>query len=430
MTALRVAFVCQWFRPEPVSQPGWIVDALRRRGADVEVLTGIPNYPNGRVLPGYRASQVTSEVLDGVAVHRTPLFPSHDGSASKRILNYVSWALSGAMWGRRHLKKADVALVYSSPATAALPAMVARFLHGVPYVLLVQDVWPDSIFSSGFLQGPVSGIAERLTSIFVAAAYRHASHIAVISPGMADLLASRGVAREKLSVVYNWVNEATDEVAVLRLREELELSPEAFLVMYAGNQGAAQGLGSVIQAFATIPAYEDCHLVLVGDGVEGNSLKALAARDCPSRVHFVDPQPRESMPGVMTQADVQLVSLSDRELFAVTMPSKLQSVMAAGHPVILCGRGDAATVVTEAAAGLAVPPEDSAALASAVRDLRNAPAADRQRMARNGEAYYQLHMAERVGARRLMAALEGAVQRAITSDPLGTSGNWEGNQLQ
>ena len=133
---LKVGFVCQWFSPEPIQQPGWIVDGLRRCGADVSVLTGIPNYPTGVVADGYRARKGYVEDLSGVTVRRTPLYPSHDTSAARRMLNYASWALSSALMGARHLKDRDVVLVYSSPATAALPAMAASRFLGVPYVLL------------------------------------------------------------------------------------------------------------------------------------------------------------------------------------------------------------------------------------------------------------------------------------------------------
>ncbi len=401
-----MTFVCQWYPPEPVSQPVWIVDALKRRGLDVEVLTGVPNYPIGIVHEGHRACERRSEVVGGATVHRTPLYPSHDASAAGRILNYLSWALSAAVFGRRRLRTRDVTLVYSSPATAALPAMLARRLHGVPYVLLIQDVWPDSIFASGFLGGRVGALARGLTTLFVNVAYRGAARIVVIAPGMADLLASRGVPPHKISVIPNWIGDL--EVGVSEtddLRHQLGLGAEDFLVMYAGNHGSAQALDSVVRAFAQLPREASSHLVLVGDGMDKESLAALAAEVCPDRVHFVDPQPREKMAALMGQADVQLVSLADRPLFAVTIPSKLQSVMAAGHPVLVSAAGDAAEIVREAGAGLAVDPESPQQLAAAVLDLRSMTPEDRRRLGQSGQAYYEAHQAEQVGAARLASVL-------------------------
>ena len=199
MTKLRVTLVTQWYPPEPAQQPEWIADALAADHCDVNVLTGVPNYPNGVVAPGYRAWQRSREVLNGRVVTRTPLYPSHDSSSLRRILNYASWALTAALWGGRAFASSEVSLVYSSPATAALPAMWQRRRRGVPYVMIVQDLWPDSIFSSGFLRRPsVRRVVEPIVNAFVNRTYRNASGVVVISPGMADFF-SNGACRKTRS---------------------------------------------------------------------------------------------------------------------------------------------------------------------------------------------------------------------------------------
>ena len=134
MNSTRVAYVTQWFPPEQVQVPTWIAQALRRQGVQVDVLTGIPNYPAGRAFDGYPAWKRSVEEIDGFRVERTPLVPSHSRSALGRLTNYGSWALSSALLGQRVLSRADVALVYSSPATAALAPLVAKGLWGTPYV--------------------------------------------------------------------------------------------------------------------------------------------------------------------------------------------------------------------------------------------------------------------------------------------------------
>lgn len=417
MTGPRVLFVCQWYPPEPVSQPTWIVRALQRCGAEVEVLTGVPNYPTGKVMRGYSPLRTRTDEIEGVRVRRTPLFPSHDGSSVRRFLNYSSWAFSSALLGRRHFKSADVALVYSSPATAALPAMVARRIFGTPYVLLIQDVWPDSILSSGFLTGRLGRIARRLVAAFASRAYAMASQIVVTSPGMSQLLESRGVPGDKIRLAYNWVEPVHPAKgdAAAALRNKLGLGADDFVVMYAGNHGAAQGLAIVLDAFATMTPEDRCHLVLVGDGMEKASLEALAAHSRTDRVHFVAPQPRDRMADVMSAADVQLVSLTDTPLFAVTTPSKLQSVLAAGQPVLVSANGDAANIVREARAGAAVLPGDKTELVAAVLRLRALSATDRAAMGRSGRAFYEAHMSEAVGAQRLLDALHFAAADAGSS---------------
>lgn len=409
-----VAFVCQWYPPEPAEVPRGIAMALADSGLDVTVLTGIPNYPTGVVAPGYSAGRGKREIRDGLAVRRTPLYPSHDASALRRLANYASWALSATALGQGVLRSSTVSLVYSSPATAALPAMVARALWGTPYVLLVQDVWPDSVFDSGYLQGPVGRLTRRVLDVLVGATYRSAHHVAVTSPGMVDLLVARGVPRDKLTVVHNWVSEepAPDAatVDVQELRATWDADPDDFVLMYAGNHGQAQHLEPVVETFAGLPDDAVSHLVLVGDGVTKSRLVELAGGH--ARIHFLDPVPSSEMARLMHASDAQLVSLADRPLFAVTMPSKVQSILAAALPVVVVARGDAADVVTGAGAGVAVAPGDRQGLRDAVQQLAETDRNERREMGRRGRAWYDAHSSRQVGSGVLRRLLEDAARGA------------------
>ena len=409
----QVAFVCQWYPPEPATVAQGIATVLAQSGLAVGVLTGVPNYPSGVVADGYSAWRPSAEVRDGLRVRRTPLYPSHDASALRRLLNYGSWAVSSALLGQGLLRSADVALVYSSPATAALPAMVGRRLWGTPYVLLVQDVWPDSIFASGFLTGTAGRAARRVLDFFVNCTYRWADHVAVTSPGMVDLLASRGVPSEKLSVVHNWVEEGpfagADGPTAARIRESWGVGADDFVLMYAGNHGQAQALEPVVEIFAGLPRDAGCHLVLIGDGVAKAGLVA-SAQGSPA-IHFLDSVPRHDMAALMSASDVQLVSLADQPLFAVTMPSKVQSILAAGLPLLVSARGDCAEVVRSAGAGLTVTPGDSQGLRDAVLRLAGMDDEERRRMGRQGRDWYEEHMSRRVGSEALRRLLVRAAER-------------------
>lgn len=408
-----VAFVCQWYPPEPASVPLGIATALAESGLAVRVLTGVPNYPTGVVPDGYAAWRPSREVRDGLHVRRTPLYPSHDASAVRRLLNYGSWAVSSALFGQGVLRSSDVALVYSSPATAALPAMVARRLWGTPYVLLVQDVWPDSIFASGFLPGAAGRVARRALDVLVNLTYRHADHVAVTSPGMVDLLASRGVPPEKLSVVHNWVDEGPvahpDKAASARARASWGVGADAFVLMYAGNHGQAQALEPVVEVIAGLPREAGCHLVLIGDGVAKAGLVE-RARGNPA-IHFLDPVPRDDMAALMSASDAQLVSLADQPLFAVTMPSKVQSILAAGLPLLVSATGDCAQVVRSAEAGLTVTPGDRQGLREAVLKLAAMTEAERGEMGVRGRRWHDQHMARAVGSQALRRLLARAAER-------------------
>lgn len=409
---MRVGFVCQWFPPEPVTIPPGIAAALTRRGADVEVLTGIPNYPSGEVVAGYHAWAVMTEECSGFKVHRTPLYPSHDSGSISRFMNYGSWALSSALLGARHLRTKDVTLVYSSPATSALPALVAERVFRVPYVLLIQDMWPDSVAASGMLSPRLAGVVSSALSLFMKLTYRRAARIVVISPGMADVLVSRGVPSGKIDLVYNWVEPSSEPEGSDRAtwRERLGIAEQDFILMYAGNHGAAQALNFVIDGAADL-ADAGIHLVMVGSGIEKPALAERATRAGLVNVHFVGPVPASEMTRLMAVADAQLVSLADQPLFSITTPSKLQAILSVGQPIVAAARGDVAEVVKSAAAGIVVEPGDPRSFAAAVKEFARLPREERVEMGRRGRHYYDQHMDERVGGERLFCVLQSVARR-------------------
>lgn len=410
----RVAYITQWFPPEPVEIALWIPQALRRQGLSVGVLTGIPNFPSGRVHDGYRAWRGGRDGVDGFPVVRAALYPSHDRSSVGRIANYLSFAASSSVGGHRLLHSADVALVYGSPITAAAAALANR----VPYVLLVQDVWPDSVFATGFLsEGMTRMAAETLLNPFILTTYRRAAHIAVISPGMRDLLIDRGVPPEKVSVVYNWVDET-----VLRpmppdvtLRAELGIAPDDFVLLYAGNHGAAQSLDIAIRAMAELRDLQRLHLLLIGDGVDKERLRRLATELSVENVHFRPPVPASLIPSQIAAADLMLVSLADEPLFHITLPSKVQGILACGAPVLACAPGDAARLVREARAGLIAQPGDPASLAAVIRHACSMPTDNLRAMGRAGLDFYRSRLSERTGASALAQLVTSAATKRRAS---------------
>lgn len=411
----RLGMITQWYPPESAVMPSWIAEQLAHTGWRVRVLTGIPNYPTGQVAPGYRAWRPGREHINSIPVYRAPLYPSHDRSIIGRIINYVSWAASAGLIGLRALARADVNLVYSSPATAAWPAMVRKVVFGTPFVLQIQDLWPDSITESGFVdKGAVGRLIERAMHVFCNLAYAMSAHVVVISPGMAELLAGRGVPREKITLVYNWIDEElfTPASAAQRAagRAELGLADDEFTLMYAGNLGAAQGLDAFVRAVSGLPAEVRCRLVLVGDGVERERLVELAAADASGRVTVLPPRPIDAMPQTLAAADMQIVSLVDRPLFRVTMPSKVQTILACGLPVLVSVAGDAAEVVTEAKAGISVAPGDAEALQQAIMAASSLDADELNQMGRNGLACYRTTMSAGIGRQRLDHVLGNAAK--------------------
>lgn len=415
---LRTLFLTQWFDPEPGAMRGLpLAKWLAQRGHDVEVLTGFPNYPGGKVYPGYEISWRQREVMEGIPVVRVPLYPSHDTNPLHRVANYGSFALSAATIGAASVKRADVGFVYHPPPTVGFPAIVLRALRGIPFVYHIADMWPESVVESG-LVGDSRGraVVESLLHAWCNTVYRAAAAITVLSPGFKRLLIERGVPAEKIHVIYNWTDEVMFRPVPRNeaLAQELGLRP-GFRVVYAGNMGVFQGLESVLDAAALLKDLPDVSFVFVGTGQEEDKLKARAQSMGLSNVTFVGRRQAWEMPEINALADCLLVHLRDLPFFAATVPSKTQVSLASGRPVIMGVRGDAADIIERAGAGLTCTPEDPQALAAAVRDLRSRPESERALMGARGREYYLRHLSLDEGGRLMDRLLRSVADRRVAS---------------
>jgi glycosyltransferase involved in cell wall biosynthesis len=397
---VRILFVTQWFDPEPGAIRGLpLARWLASRGHEVQVLTGVPNYPGGRIYPGYRMRLWQREVMDGISVLRVPLYPSHDASAVGRVANYTSFALSAAILGGSLVRGGDVAYVYHPPPTVGLPALVLKAFRRIPFVYHIADMWPESVVDSAMIQNKYlrSGV-ERLLSAWCKAVYRQAAAITVLSPGFKRLLVERGVPPEKIRVIYNWTDEAVfrplarDEA----LARDLGLTGR-FNLVYAGNLGAFQGLETVIRAAARVRHEPAIQILIVGSGQREAALKTYARSLGADNVRFLGRREYWEMPKIYALADVLLVHLRDLPFFAATIPSKTQVSLSCGRPVLMAVRGDAADLVRRAGAGVTCSPEDDAEMADAFVKLAHTDRRELEEMGVNGRAAYLANMSLDVG---------------------------------
>ncbi|MEW6278764.1 MAG: glycosyltransferase family 4 protein [Candidatus Eremiobacterota bacterium] len=410
---IRVAFLTEWFDPEPGCNHGltlakWMV----QRGYDVQVLTGIPNYPGGKFYPGYRLRPFQWERMEGIPVLRVPLFPSHDTSASKRVLTYGSFALSAALLGLPLLRKVDVAYVYHPPPTIGLPALALHYLGRVPYLYHIADVWPDTVTDSGMIRNKaMSKAVEFVLHAWCNHLYRRASHITVLSKGVKRLLEDRGVPPEKVHAIYDWTNE--EVFHPLPRDEEFARSlglGDTVNVLYAGNFGPMQALDSVIRAAARVKELANLRVVLAGTGPLEQSLRTLAAELEADNVVFLGRRQFWEMPRVYSIADVLLVHLKDIPFYVTAIPSKTQVSLAVGRPILMAIRGDAADVIEESGAGIACEPENVEQLAAAMRDFYHMEPSRRAEMGHKGYQFYRDHMSLEAGGTRVDALLRSMVK--------------------
>lgn len=404
----RIGMMSHWFDPEggAAAQPGVIARSLLALGHEVAVVTGFPNYPGGQVHDGYRLRIRLDEIRDGVQVHRTWLYPSHDRSALRRVVNYLSFGVSSVPTSLRRLKDVDVALVYASPATAAFGAMALKWRHKVPYVVHVPDLWPESVLQSGFLPERINRVVGRFLHAGLDRMYRSSAAVTVTSPGQADRIQDRGVPSEKIHFIPNWVDEDVFHPRLRdpALRAALGIRADV-VVMYAGNLGRYQSLDTLLQAAELVRDDESILFLLLGDGVERPRLESLVRSKGLNNVRFLGVQPYREMSQYLALGDLHVVSLSNLPLFEHTLPSKLAATMASGKPVLASLTGDGARLVRDAGAGYVVPPEQAEAMADAIRQFQRASPQERQSLGEKANRYYRDNLSASVVASRLSSVL-------------------------
>ena len=406
----RVLFLSFSFQPEPGCVKGLpIAKWLMEHGYEVEVLTGFPQYPVGRVYPGYKTRLLFREVLDGVPVCRVPIFPSHDLSALRRALTYSSFAFFAALYGIWSVRKADVVFYFDNTPTTGSVAWLYRRLRGAKVVMHVADLWPDSVVTSGMVRPRwLESALVKVISAWMRCLYRDASAITVLSPGFKRILVERGVPAEKIDLVYNSAEEdkffPTERDGALA--DEIGIDTSKFVVLYAGNIGPMQGLDTVVEAAALLKGRDDVQFVVMGTGPEESRIKALAEERGTTNLTFVDRQPLERMSAINALAGALLVHLKDLPFLHSTIPGKTQAALACARPILIGVSGDAAGLVERAGAGLAFTPESPESLAEAVRQMADMTMEEREEMGRSGRRFYERELATEVGGRQMEAILE------------------------
>jgi glycosyltransferase involved in cell wall biosynthesis len=406
---MRILLLTQWFNPEPNFKGLLFAKELSNLGHEVQVLTGFPNYPDGKVYDGYKIKLFQREIMDGISVFRVPLYPSHDNKALNRIVNYISFALSASFLGFLGIKRPDVIYVYHPPATIGLPALFLRLLYRVPFVYDIQDLWPDTLQATGMINNRVALWLVKKWCQFI---YSQATKIVVLSPGFKDILNRRGVPMDKIEVICNWCDEeylhtvARNEV----LAKELGMA-DRFNIVFAGTMGKAQSLNSVLDAARLLrDKLPKIQFVFIGGGIDVERLKKIKDVQALMNVRFLPRRPISEIGEILGLADVLLVHLKDDPLFKITIPGKTQAYMAAGRPILMGVRGDAAILVEKARAGLACMPEDPQDIALAVEKMYNFPKEKLDQMGQNGKSFYKQELSLYVGTRRFEKIFQSVVK--------------------
>jgi colanic acid biosynthesis glycosyl transferase WcaI len=391
---VKILYISQYFPPEmgaPAARAAELARHWAQSGHNVSILTGFPNHPSGIVPAEWRSRlrRLTyHEQVDDVDVFRTWLWPLPNRKAHERMRNYASFCLSSALRGLS-IPRPDVIIGSSPQLLVALSGWWLAFAKRVPFVFEVRDLWPESLTAVG--AADETSLLHRSLSAVANFLYKRSDHIVVVTPAFKQHLTQhRHVNDGKISVVENGVEAAlfapSPSSANAALRTELGVEGK-FLVCYVGTMGMAHGLETLLDAASSLQRERRQILfLLIGEGSEKERIKSLAQSRGLANIRFLDQQPRERIPGLISASDACLVLLKKTDVFKTVIPTKMLEFMSCARPVILGVEGQARAITEEAGAGLAVEPENAEALAQAIKQLAADPEL-RHLFGQNGREY-------------------------------------------
>jgi colanic acid biosynthesis glycosyl transferase WcaI len=387
---VKILIVTQYFWPEsfPIND---LVLGLRERNHRITVLTGIPNYPEGRVLSGYGLLKNRKQDYHGIKVFRVPLVPRGRGGGFRLVLNYCSFALCASILAPFVCRDTyDLIFVYEpSPITVGLPALVLKRLKSAPILFWMQDLWPESLSATGAVR---SKRILKMVARLVRFIYRGCDRILIQSRAFSPQVESLGVKSERIFYYPNSAEEFYRPMQLDADAPECSLMPSGFRVMFAGNVGAAQDFATILKAASKLKGYPDIHWLIVGDGRMRPWVETqVQRRGLKENMHLLGRHPVQTMPRFFSLADVLLVTLRKDPIFELTIPSKVQPYLACAKPIIAALDGEGARVIKEAEAGVVCPSGDPEALSEAVLALYSMSKKEREAMGLRGRDYFEKH---------------------------------------
>lgn len=389
---MNILIFSQYFWPESF-RINALACALKAQGHQVSVLTGKPNYPEGKFFSGYKGLGAQKEAWQGIPIYRIPMLARGKESAVRLAFNYLSFVLSGLLFAPFVLRKQkiDVIFVYApSPIFQVIPASFLGWLKRVPVVLWVQDLWPQSAQATGYVR---SLLLLRLIEKLVQFAYAHTDLLLVQSQAFVAPVAK--LAPKQVSVLY-YPNSVEDTFYAPQAIDvpHIDALQTGFSVLFAGNIGTAQSVETIVDAAKLLKDCPQINIVMMGGGSMSGWVAQRKQQHGLNNLHLVGRFPTEMMPVLMRQASVLLVTLKKDPIFALTIPSKIQAYLATARPIIACLDGEGAKLIQEAGAGLSVAAEDANGLAQAILTLYQASAQEHEAMGLRGQAYFKKHFDE------------------------------------
>ncbi len=385
---MKILFVKQLFNPEPTAKSLDFAKELIRRGHQVEVLTGFPSYPIGKIYKGYKQRVYKREIIEGVSLIRIPIYPNHSSSGFKRFSHYLSYAFSATFIGLFLIKKPDVCFVYQGAIPAAIPAIILKKFRRIPFLYDINDLWPETVAASGMMKRKW---ALNIINAWCNFNYRTANFITVATPGFYKRLIAIGVPKEKLEIVSNWSRDVISEEKLPNNLLSEYFNDNNINILYAGNLGIVQSLSTVLKAAKKLKedGNNKINFIFLGGGAEEDNLKQQALNWKLDNVQFISRVNSNEVTKYLNAADFLLVHLKKDDLFKITIPSKILAYLKSGKPILMGLEGDARDILENAQAGFSFEPDNYIDLENQIKKVMLLNKDEIKQMGARGKEYYK-----------------------------------------
>ena len=387
---MRILVISQYFSPENF-RINDLCYGLKDNGHDITVLTGKPNYPNGKLYQGYNFFNKRNETINGIKVYRSIIIPRGSANGFRLFINYISFVFFGFFKLFFIKGKFDKIFVYApSPITVGYLGIFASFIFRAKPFLWIHDLWPESVKDAG---GVNNKIILGLINLMTKSIYYCYKTILVQSPRFKDYLLEQGVDNKKI-IYYPYYAESFYKVIDPNQKTN-QMFPKGLNIVFAGNIGVAQSFDTIVSAVKIVSnKIENFTIIVLGDGRDKKRiLNKIDSLNLNSKFKFLGSYPPEKMPDFFASADALLVSLKKTKIFSMTIPGKLQSYLACGRPIIGSLDGIGADIIKESSCGFVTPSEDYKGLAESIINFSNSTEEKRANFGINASQYFEKEFA-------------------------------------
>ena len=372
---MKILVVCQYYYPEPFRVKD-LCEEMAKRGHEVTVVTGEPNYPEGQIYKGYENHAHADEIINGVKVHRCPIIPRKTGLVF-RLLNYFSYPHEANKYIKK-LDEFDIVFVNQlSPVMMAEPGIKYGKKHDISVIMYCLDLWPESLVAGGVSRGSAIYKVFHMISKRI---YRSVDLILITSRMF------RGYLTDQFGIEENKIEYLPQYAEGLFEKQEFKKPGEVCDLVFAGNIGEVQSVETIIKAAEKLKD-KPVHVHIVGGGTDLERLQGLAINL--NNITFYGRRPLVEMPNFYAKADAMLVTLKADPVLSQTLPGKVQSYMAVGKPIIGALDGETAEVIREAGCGFCGKADDADELVKNIELFMNCD--EKELMGLKARAYYDTY---------------------------------------